>query len=233
MLFINVINKYEMIPNECIYSILLFLNPKCLQLCGRVNNNFHGLCQLDSLWRNQIDDKYNMLFKKENCYENCKLYYQLNKLKKKLELDEEIDDLYHIKKIHVLVFSLTELPKEIGILTNLQSLYIGNNKLTQLPREIKELFNLERLYLHCNKLIQLPQEIIQLTNLEVLQLHDNQLTDLPQGMEQLTKLQILSLDGNKLPQIPQELLQLSNSRSSSRDMIRYVTISSKINNNLI
>ena len=56
----------SIIPNECIYEIFLFLDPEYLQLCAQINNNFKKLCQLDSLWRNQIDDKYNVLFKKKN-----------------------------------------------------------------------------------------------------------------------------------------------------------------------
>ena len=35
-------------PNECIYEILIFLNPKYLQLCAQINNNFKKLCQNDN-----------------------------------------------------------------------------------------------------------------------------------------------------------------------------------------
>ena len=67
----------DIFPNECIYSILLFLNPKYLQLCSQINNNFNQLCQLESLWKNQIENKNNVLFKKDterNHYRNCKIY---------------------------------------------------------------------------------------------------------------------------------------------------------------
>ena len=101
------------ISNECIYSILLFLNPKHLQLCTQINNTFNQLCQLDSLWRNQIEDKYNVLFKKENCYENCKLYYQLNVFKRKFKVNKPIDKLYKLSKLKFLYQNPNPEPSEI------------------------------------------------------------------------------------------------------------------------
>ena len=128
-----------MLPNECIYSILLFLNPKHLQLGSQINNNFNNLCRLDSLWKNRIADKYNELFRKENYYKNCKTYYQLVNLKSKLELSFDIDNLYMYSEIGLTNRKLTQLPREIGLLTNLQKLQLDMNELTELPKRDRQL----------------------------------------------------------------------------------------------
>ena len=106
-------------PNECIYSILLFLGPKHLQLCGQVNNNFNGLCQLESLWRNQIEDRYNVLFKKESYYENCKLYYRLYTYKRNLKLPQEIEQIIAIRNMDLKNDQISRLPEEIKQLIKL------------------------------------------------------------------------------------------------------------------
>ena len=107
----------DTIPNDCIYELLLLLNPKQLQLCGQINNNFNQLYQFDSLWRNRIEDKYNILFKKKNYYENCKLYYQLNLLNRNFTYQKyDINQLYKSYDIGFFDQKLTKLPKNMGIL---------------------------------------------------------------------------------------------------------------------
>ena len=136
----------EGLPNECIYEVLLFLNPKCLQLCAQINNNFNELYQLDSLWRNQIENKYIVLFKKENCYESCKLYYQLCTLRSELELTHPIDDLYNSKSIYLYNNKRVEkLPKEIALLVNLRHLGLHNGQHDIIPLEL--LPNLDSMYI--------------------------------------------------------------------------------------
>ena len=131
-------------PNECIYSILLFLDPKCLQLCVQLDNTFHQLCRLESLWRNQIEDKYNTLFKKENYYQNCKLYYQLDTLKNKLELSKQIEEIYNLKTLDLSDNkNLKQIPKEIKLLTNMKILTIHYLQQNVLPSEIYQLPNLD------------------------------------------------------------------------------------------
>ena len=137
----------DILPNECIYSIFLFLNPKYLSLCGQINNNFNQLYQLDSLWRNQIEEQYSLLFKKKNYYENSKLYYQLNKLKNKLEIYNSIEEfytdnilyLYHNKK-------LKRLPKEMNLLINLKHLQLNSGQFKILSSEFEQLTKLESIY---------------------------------------------------------------------------------------
>ena len=152
----------DMLPNECIYEILLFLNPKYLQLCGQVNNNFNQLCQLDSLWRNQIDDKYNKFFKKESYYKNCKLYYQLNKLKNELGVsNQKIEELY--SSFTIVLYSnnnLKVLPKEIGLLTNMGCLGLNSGQFEMLPSELDQLTNLYSVFFS-------DKTTIDVTNYEV------------------------------------------------------------------
>ena len=202
-------------PNECIYSILLFLNPKHLHLCGQINNNFYELCQLDSLWKDQIEDKYNELFKKENHYENCKMYYRLNVLRKNLytidhTMNYTIDRVYKIGSLRLVSSQLTQIPKELGVLPDLQFLDMSNNRLTQLSQELGQLTNLLYLYLGCNQLTQLPKEIGQLTDLRSLYLNYNQLTELPKEMSHLTNLETLNIAENKFTQKPKVIKQLHN-----------------------
>ena len=200
----------DIFPNECIYSILLFLNPKHLQLCTQINNNFDQLCQLDSLWKDQIEDKYNVLFKKKNHYENCKLYYQLSVLKEKLILITKIDDLYKMEKLDLRHAQFKKLPREIGQLINLNYLNLQHNQLTQLPEEIGQLTNLRLLDLTDNLLTCLPKEIGKLTNLCTLYLNYNELTQLPKEMSQLTNLETLFIADNLFTKRPKIIKQLHN-----------------------
>ena len=141
-----------MIPNECIYEILLLSNPKCLHLCAQLNNNFNELCQLESLWRNHIDSKYNELFKKENYYENCKMYYQLLTLKSKLQYSNRIEDLYVCGSIDCYYNKkLTQLPTEIKLLINMKHLGFINGRFEMFPLELKQLPNLRSIYIYSSE----------------------------------------------------------------------------------
>ena len=201
----------DIFPNDCIYEILLLLNPKYLQLCTQINYNFNQLCRLDSLWRNQIEIKYNELFKKES-YENCKLYYQFYALKMKLKFMGNIDNLYKTKDLCLGFRRLTKLPKEIVLLTNLHSLGLSFIQFTQFPKEVVQLTNLRLLELNNNQISQLPKEIGFLSNLELLHLFNNKLEYLPREIGQLTNLQILNLNNNKLKKFPNEIRRLTNLR---------------------
>ena len=106
-------------PNECFYEILLLLNPKYLQLCGQINNNFNELCQLESLWRNQIENKYNELFKKNkerNYYKNYKMYYKFSTFRKKL--DPSKINVYRASRLEPFYKNPNMIQSEIEQMTN-------------------------------------------------------------------------------------------------------------------
>ena len=65
------------LPNECMYDILVFLEPKELLLCCQINTNFNNLCKLESLWKLFVDDKYKKLYEEKTYYEVAKIYYPL------------------------------------------------------------------------------------------------------------------------------------------------------------
>lgn len=221
------------LPNECIYEILLFFDLKDLQLCMLINNNFSELCKLDSLWKSKLSSKLSVLFKKKNNYENYKLYYQLDILMEKLiskggmqyvynsqeyiqhynpigKLPKEIGVLINLRKLNFNFNRLIKIPKEIGQLINLQELYLSKNDLTLLPKEIGQLINLHTFHLNDNKLMELPAEIGQLNKLVNLLLQNNQLKELPKEIGQLSQLQTLNLFNNHLMYLPQDLELLEN-----------------------
>ena len=201
----------DILPNECIYEIFLFLNPKCLQFCGQTTNNFNELCQLHSLWRNRIDDKHNELFKKENYYQNCKFYHQLDTLRKNLKkYSYEPDRLYSSVQIFINDKMLEYLPKEIGLLINLKYLHLYNNLLKEIPKEIGQLTNLVCIDLSHNQLKELPKEILKLTKLIDLSVNNNQLTHLPNKIKKLINLRTIYLQNNKLTHLPKEMGKLTN-----------------------
>ena len=77
--------KFEILPPECEYEILVFLYPKNLLLCSQINNRFYNLCELESLWKLQINDKCKEIFKKDTSYDTCKINAKWNTLARKLK----------------------------------------------------------------------------------------------------------------------------------------------------
>ena len=132
---------------------------------------------------------------------------QLNFLKKKLQISENIFDLYSKKELYL--FGVRELPKEIANLTNLRKLSLSKSILTKIPKEIGKLTNLEELWLNYNFLSTLPKEIGNLSNLKTLSLYNNNWIEIPKEIGYLPKLETLLLTdkyGNKPSvQIPKEI----------------------------
>lgn len=118
------------LSNECIYEILIFLNPKNLQQCSQLNTNFRNLCKLESLWKNQVDMKYQTIFKKNSWYESSKIYCKLSTLIYKTGMLHEIEKLFNLQELDLgnepvdipINYILHELPAEIGLLINLREL---------------------------------------------------------------------------------------------------------------
>ena len=207
----------ETLPKDMLYQIAKDMKIRdFIHLCianKRVNEK---ICKNNDVWRYRLDKEFpnwgNFNLDKLPI-DSYVFLYQLKILKKKLNLQENIYELYIKKRFELLYLSdnkLTTIPKEIGNLSNLQELYLRNNRLETIPKEIGNLFNLRVLYLYNNKLEIIPKEIGNLSNLQILYLSNNQLKDLPKEIGNLLNLQELYLTNNQLKEIPEEIGNLSN-----------------------
>lgn len=200
----------NILPNECIYEILVLLDPKKLLLCGQMNNNFYGLSQLASLWRNRIDGQYHVLFEKETWYETCKLYHQLDVLNGKLMLYNRLCDLYQTTIVSPYnLYGLKSVPDGLELLPRLESLTLSGTQLTDFSLKVP-LTRLEYLYLKRNEFTYFPAEICHLTKLKALDLGYNKLTNIPKMISRLTNLSIIWLNDNKIANLPSYVKHLTN-----------------------
>lgn len=197
-------NYFSFIPFELFEQILPYLNKD--ELLSFLS--FYDV--KDDLNWNIIYSLHFYKSKRGVDYEIYILWLSLEKLKEKLKLDYQLDDLINLKLLDLGNNNLTAIPEEIGDLINLQILNLDNNKLTKVPKAIGKLRNLQILNLGNNKITELPKEIGNLKNLQTLGLYRNKLTEIPKKTEQLTNLKILHLGNNELIKIPKEIASLSN-----------------------
>ena len=124
------------------------------------------------------------------------------------QLDDFIEELQTLRKLHLNDNNLTYLSESIGKLPNLRLLYLSDNWLSALPYSIGGLQNLEELYLYNNLLSYLPKSIGHLLNLRLLDLAGNRLIFLPRSVGNLQNLEQLNLFNNNLSVLPKSLRKL-------------------------
>lgn len=222
----------DLLPNECIYEIFIYLNPTELMLCYQINNNFYNLIKLESLWKNKKSDQYTKYFNGKTDYETCKIFCQLTKLKKQLLIPYSIELLYFNKELRSNYLDLKKIPlgltnlitlehldlewnkiktiPEIGQLTNLQRLNLRGNEINEIPLEIEKLIKLKYLSLDMNHLIKIPQEIGKLTSLKMFWLRNNYIKEISPDIGKLSNLEQLDLGLNSLREIPSTIGNLTN-----------------------
>ena len=183
----------ENLPKDVLFRLALELNlPELLKLCA-TNKRINSLvCERNDIWYYKLNSEfpgYQML--KPTPKDNYRLLYELTQLKQKLDLKEDIYELYKLQELNLMNNEIKGLPKEIGDLSNLQTLVLRDNQLKELPKEIGNLSNLQRLYLTNNQIKEFSKEIGNLSNLEVLSLSG--IKELPKEIGNLTNLQQLYL----------------------------------------
>ena len=83
-----------------------------------------------------IEENDNIFLEK---YVKC---ISLVRLKTKLKLNNEINEIHNLQKLDLHNSQITLIPSEIGKLINLQRLDLYNNQITSIPSEIGKLINL-------------------------------------------------------------------------------------------
>ena len=134
--------------------------------------------------------------------------YQLLQLKSKLNLLENIREIYEFDSIKIV--NLRSIPKEIKCLSELEKLIWSQSNLQTVPKEIGYLINLKHLDLKNNLLKTLPKEIGNLINLELLDLQYNNLQEIPEEIGNLINLKKLYLFANRIKKIPKTFRRLIN-----------------------
>ena len=188
----------ETASKDVLFTIAMNLElPSLLKWCAsnsRINRN---VCFNDDVWRSKLLKDYPDYEKFElnrSLRETYILLYQLSYIKKLLNTNESLYDIFQRKKLDL---SGKELKKVLAFdLPNLERLYLNKNQLTKVPSF--NLPNLQVLELSDNQLKKIP--VFRLPKLERLDLYSNQLTEVP--ALNLPSLKMLFLSDNLLTKVP-------------------------------
>ena len=171
--------------------------PTLLRWCqssARINKN---VCNNDNLWRSKLMKDYpdyqNFNLEK-SMKETYVFMYQLSYIKRKMNSDESLHDIFLKEKINFVGMKIKKVPA--FDLPNLKKFHLSYNELTEVPEF--NLPNLELLSLSDNKLRKVPP--FNYSNLKSLYLNHNNITEVPRF--NLPNLEILALTDNKLTRIP-------------------------------
>lgn len=176
-------NYFDFVPIELIEIAVSYLNNDDFESFVKFKNvNFINWTNICRLHFNDLN-----LCKQIHDYEDYLKFLNIERLKERFELDENIINVY-----------------------NLRTLYLNNNNIEILPREIFDLWNLEYLFLSGNKIKEIPEEIKKMYNLKVLKLDNNNIEILPKELFKLSRLGTLSLLGNNIREISDEISNLKN-----------------------
>jgi hypothetical protein len=136
------------------------------------------------------------LIKSENYQLIFQLYFKLNKLTKKLNLDKNYDlfDIYITDYICIEGSSLKSIPSEINILSNLSILIIETSRLKTISKNIGLLNKLEKLIIKNAPIKILPNNI----NLKYLEVFHSQIKIISDNIGLLTNILTLKLANNNI-----------------------------------
>jgi Leucine-rich repeat (LRR) protein len=183
----------ETVSKDVLFTIAMNLElPELLKWCSSNSRIQKDVCNNDNnVWRSKLlkdfpdYSKFNL---KRSLRETYVFMYQLSYIKKLLNTEESLYDIFKKISIDLSWKGLTKVPA--FDLPNLEVLHLDNNNLTEVP--LFRLPNLEILNLNNNQLAKIS--IPDLPNLEILYLNNNKLIELP--LPNLPKLRGLYLKGN-------------------------------------
>ena len=208
----------ETASKDVLFTIALNLQlPDLLRWCQSSNKFYQDVCNNDNVWRAKLLKDYPdypfypklySYLSSHSPYSNSPketyiFLYQLSYIKKSIDSNKTLEDIFLKKKIDLSYKSLKKVPS--FNLPNLRRLYLDNNQLKEVPSF--NLPNLKLLHLYNNQLKEVPS--FNLPNLQYLSLSNNQLKEVP--FFNLPNLQRLSLSNNQLTEVP--LFNLPNLRA--------------------
>ena len=167
----------ETSSKDVLFTIALNLDlPSLLKWCSsnsRINKN---VCQNDNVWRSKLLNDYpdfQNFHLNKSLRETYIFLYQLSQIKKLLNSNESLYDIFQRKELNLSNKKLKKVPA--FDLPNLQGLHLYKNQLIKIPSF--DLPNLRIFSLSGNKLTEVPA--FNLPNLLILSLSNNQLTKVP------------------------------------------------------
>jgi Leucine-rich repeat (LRR) protein len=188
----------ENTSKDILFTIALNLDlPSLLKWCSSNSRINRDVCQNNNVWRSKLLKDFPDYLKfdlKRSLKETYVFLYQLSYIKKLINTNENLYEIFLMKELDLSEKGLKKVPA--FDLPNLQELDLSGNSLTSVPSF--DLPNLQILYLSHNRLTEVPA--FHLPNLQDLDLYNNQLTEVPAF--DLPDLKELYLSGNSLTEVP-------------------------------
>ena len=143
----------ENASKDVLFTIAMNLElPGLLRWCSSNSKIHRSVCQNDDVWRSKLLKDYPKDYQKfdlkKSLRETYVFLYQLSYIKKLLNTNESLYEIFLKKEINLSHKGLKKVPA--FDLPNLQRLFLHNNNLTEVP--VFNLPNLRYLYLHNNQL---------------------------------------------------------------------------------
>lgn len=192
----------ETASKDVLFTIAMDLDlPSLLRWCASTARVQRDICKNDNVWRAKLlkdfpdgYPNYQAFNLNKSLRETYVFLYQLSLIKKLLNTEESLYDIFQRKEMLLAGKNLRKVPA--FDLPNLETLSLSTNPLTQVPTF--NLPNLRQLYLFSNSLTQVPN--FHLPNLQLLHLGNNKLQNVPTF--HLPNLKEFYLSDNQLTELP-------------------------------
>jgi uncharacterized protein YwqG len=135
------------------------------------------------------------------------------------EIQPELGQLKHLKKLHISGVAIEKFPESIGQLNDLEQLNVSQTLIKEVPSSIWHLPKLKHLWLSSNKLTSIPDSI-HLPSLQNISLDKNELTTLPESLAKQPQLSRIKLNANPLETLPDDFNLIKEIDLSMDDKLR-------------
>lgn len=208
--------------NDCLATILLYLDIKDIVRCTLMNRLFNHLINGRLWFELCVRDypKYYNGLKQDTYRDTYVLCHGLNKLKSISNRTTEIDEIYKGTSIIIDDLSINsndasrfsvEVDRPINEIKLLKSVIeLKNLNHLGVQTWIGDMTNLRKVTLDHNNISNFPKDLCRLTNLEELSIGFNKIGDLPEEIGQLVSLERLYVHHNMLSRLPSEIGKLVN-----------------------